>query len=66
MRAVHINEIHTRWVGLRVWLHNSHHGVEDCILHSLTAKSGRVAADAAAKISAETAALIAGSNEDLV
>ena len=31
-----------------------------------TAKPGRVAADAAAEISAETVALIVGSNEDLV
>ena len=49
--------------GAKVWLHNSHRSTEDglCI-----AMPERVAADTAAGISAETAMLIAGSNEDLV
>ena len=52
--------------GAKVWLHNSYRGTEDGIVNSLTIKLGRVAADVAAEILAETAALIAGSNEDLV
>ena len=52
--------------GAKVGLYNSHRGAEDGIVHSLTAKPGRVVADAAAEISAETAALIAGSNDDLM
>ena len=56
-----------RWVGLQVQKFGYiTHTAARRTVHSLTAKPGRVAADAAAKISAETAALIAGSNEDLV
>ena len=40
--------------------------MEDGIVHSQTAKPGSMLADAAAEISAETAVLIAGSNEDFV
>ena len=40
----------------------SHRGMEDGLVYC----KGGVAADAAAEISAETTALIAGNNEDLV
>ena len=62
----HNNKIHMRWVGLQVQKlgYITHTAVRRTV--QCTAKPGRVAADAAAEISAETAVLIAGSNKDLV